>query len=77
VTRAAGSLGEWDLIGMDTSGMLLVQVKTDRLPSPAERRGMEDFPAPDVAVNTIHVWKPLARKPRVLVWHGGEWRDEP
>ena len=61
-------MGEWDLIAIHTSGILLVQVKTDRLPSPAERQGMEDFPAPDVAVKAIHAWKPRARKPRVLVW---------
>lgn len=77
VTRAAGSMGEWDLIDMHASALTLVQAKTDRLPSPAERQVMEEFPAPEVAVKTIHVWKPRARNPRVLVWMQGEWREEP
>lgn len=63
VTRAAGSMGEWDLIGMSATGVVLVQVKTDRLPSPAERQVMQDFPAPPNAVKTIHVWKPRRAAP--------------
>lgn len=60
---------------MNASGLVLVQVKTDRLPSPRERQGMEDFPAPAVAQKIIHVWKPMARKPRVFKRTGVEWQE--
>ena len=37
VTRAAGSLGEWDLIGLSATDVVLVQVKTRDWPGTLER----------------------------------------
>ena len=46
VTRSGASLGEWDLIGFcDFDAAVLVQIKSNRPPRPAERKRMEEFPA--------------------------------
>jgi Holliday junction resolvase len=65
VTRAAGSLGSWDLIGVSASDFILVQVKSNRSPSPAEREALRDFTAPTNCKRLIHVWRDRERLPRV------------
>ena len=65
VTRAAGSMGCWDLVGISATDVVLVQVKSNRPPSPAEREELSMFPCPSNARRLIHVWKDRARWPIV------------
>jgi Holliday junction resolvase len=65
VTRAAGSLGCWDLIGVSATDFILVQVKSNRLPSPAEREALADFAVPTNCKRLIHVWRDRERLPHV------------
>ena len=66
VIRAAGSKGAFDLAGFSPAGILLIQVKCARLPSPAEREVLALFPAPTNARKLIHVYYPRRREPRVV-----------
>ena len=65
VTRAAASKGAFDLIGIQASGIVLVQVKSNRPPSPAERAELAAFPCPVGVRRMIHVWRDNARAPIV------------
>ena len=64
--RAAGSHTEWDFVAIGPCDIVLVQVKTGRLASPAEREAMALFPAPANARRLLHVWYPRQREPRVI-----------
>ncbi len=66
VTRAAGSLGAWDLIGVSATDMILVQVKSNRPPLPAERETLALFRCPANCKRLIHVWHDRERLPRVM-----------
>ena len=65
VTRAAGSFGEFDLVAISRTGILLVQCKSNRPPGPIERACLIEFPAPDNAQRLIHVWHDGQRLPEV------------
>jgi hypothetical protein len=67
VTRAAGSLGAWDLIGVSATDFCLVQVKSNRAPAPAERAALATFPCPNNCKRVLHVWKDRVRFPVVYV----------
>ena len=69
-TKAGGSLGAWDLIAIDRQGVLLVQVKSNRMPGPKERKRLQDFVAPDrpAVRKVIYIWIDHARKPAVWEW---------
>lgn len=62
-TKAGGSLGAFDLVLMNSEEILLIQVKSNRPPGPAEREAMRSFPAPPNAKKLIVVWKDYARDP--------------
>jgi Holliday junction resolvase len=64
-TRAAGSLGAWHLIGVSATDMVLVQVKSNRAPAPAEREALKLFPCPSNCKRLVHVWFDRQRLPRV------------
>lgn len=64
-TRAAGSLGEWDVIGISGSDLVMVQVKTRDWPGTIERRILEEFPAPSNARKLLHRWRDRQRLPDV------------
>ena len=64
-TRAAGSMGCWDFIGVSREGIVLVQVKSGRWPGPKERAELAAFPVPSNAVKVLHRWRKHARKPDV------------
>lgn len=64
-TRAAASLGAWDIIGIGSTHVLLVQVKTNRWPSTAEMGTLKAFPAPTQCRKLIHRWKDRQRMPDV------------
>ena len=65
VTRAAGSKGAWDLVGVSAAGFVLLQVKSNRSPSPAERQALALFPCPPNCRRLIHVWRDRQRLPDV------------
>lgn len=65
VTRAAASLGEFDLIGISSFDIVLLQVKSNRNASPAEREAMRMFAAPSCARKLIHIWHDRQRIPEV------------
>jgi len=65
VTRAGGSLGAWDLIGISATEVVLVQVKTRAWPGSFEMTTMRRFPAPRCCRKIIHRWRRYARQPDV------------
>jgi Holliday junction resolvase len=68
VVRAAGSKGVWDLWGCrpQSPQLLLVQVKTGRMPPAVEIERMVKFPIGSEAQRLLHLWMPMEREP--LVW---------
>ena len=65
VTRAAGSLGAWDLVGIGPTDIVLLQVKSNRQPAPAEREALALFPCPTNCKRLVHVWHDRQRWPVV------------
>jgi len=63
--RSAGSHGEFDVIGIGSHSIVLVQVKKDCWPSPAEREQLALFPVPPNTIKMVHRWDTGARVPRV------------
>ena len=64
-TRAAASLGTWDLIGIGTTDFVLVQVKTRDWPGEVEMEEMREFLAPPNARKLVHRWRDRERLPDV------------
>lgn len=64
-TRAAASLGVWDVIGISATDIVLVQVKTNGWPGAIEWEQMRRFPAPPNARKLVHCWRDRARQPEV------------
>ncbi len=64
-TRAAASLGVWDIVGIGPVDIVLCQVKTGRWPGTVEMEAMRLFPAPPNARKLMHRWMPRARLPDV------------
>lgn len=67
VVRAAGSKGVFDLIGWTETETLLVQVKCDRWPSPAELTLLRDVPTPPGWQKMVHRWDRRKPAPQVRV----------
>jgi len=65
VTRAAGSLGAWDLVGVSATDFVLVQCKSNRAPAPAERETLAGFACPSNCKRLVHVWHDRQRWPEV------------
>jgi len=63
--NAQSSLGEWDAVGISTTDTVLVQVKSNRGPSPAERENLQMFQVPPNCRKLIHVWRDGQREPDV------------
>jgi Holliday junction resolvase len=55
--RAAGSLGPWDFVAMDSLSIVLCQVKSRDWPSQGEIEAMQQWPAPANAKKIIHRWR--------------------
>src|SRR5262249_8366165 len=64
-TRAAGSLGEFDIIGIGGSDVVLCQVKSRDWPGSLERRILEKFPVPPNARKILHRWRDRQRLPEI------------
>lgn len=65
VTRAAGSLGAWDLIGIGSTDVVLCQVKTRDWPGSVEREALERFAVPPNCRKLLHRWIDRQRLPDV------------
>lgn len=63
VTRAAASLGAWDLVGIGSADVVLCQVKTRDWPSAAELEALRAFAAPPNARKLLHRWRDGRRVP--------------
>jgi hypothetical protein len=64
-TRAAASLGEWDIIGIGSTDVVLVQVKTRDWPGSVELEQLKLFPAPPNARKLLHRWRDRQSVPDV------------
>lgn len=65
VTRAAASLGEWDLVGVSSTDVVLVQVKTRDWPGSIEMESLRGFPCPPGCRRLVHRWRDRQRTPDV------------
>ena len=74
-TRAAGSLGEFDIVAIGRHDIRLVQVKSNCFPGPAERETIELVPAPPNAVKELWRWDDHARRPRIQELLNGKWQE--
>jgi len=68
VQKAGGSLGLFDLIalGQDKNHLLLVQVKSNDLPSPKERDKIADFRLKLPCRKQLWIWIDRKKDPRIL-----------
>ena len=64
-TRAAASLGAFDIIGIGSTDVVLVQVKSRDWPGTAEMEALRDFPCPPQCKKLIHRWRDRQRWPDV------------
>ena len=65
VTRAAASLGAWDIIGIGSADVVLVQVKSRDWPSVEEMESLRAFRCPPNCRRLIHRWRDRQRWPDV------------
>lgn len=56
-TRAAASLGAWDVVGIGSADVVLVQVKSRDWPSAVEMEALRNFPCPLNCKKLIHRWR--------------------
>ena len=64
-TRAAASLGAFDIIGIGSKDVVLVQVKTRDWPGAVEMESLREFPVPPNARKLVHRWRDRERLPDV------------
>jgi hypothetical protein len=64
-TRAAASLGVWDVIGIGPTDVVLVQVKTRDWPGSVEMETLRLFRCPPTCKKLVHRWRARARLPDV------------
>jgi Holliday junction resolvase len=67
VVKAGASLGMWDLVCLGTDGVVLIQVKSNRMPPRQEMDVLRAFVAPSYCKKLVHVWRDFAREPDVTV----------
>jgi Holliday junction resolvase len=66
-TRAAASLGVFDVIGIGPSDVVLVQVKTRDWPGSVEMEAIRAFPSPPLSKKLIHRYRNRVRLPDVRI----------
>jgi Holliday junction resolvase-like predicted endonuclease len=64
-TRSAASLGAFDIVGIGSADVVLVQVKTRDWPGAAEIEAMRLLPAPENCRRLVHRWRERQRLPDV------------
>ena len=62
-TRAAASLGAWDIVGIGSTDVVLVQVKTRDWPGSVEMETLRGFVAPANCRKLVHRWRDRQRLP--------------
>lgn len=62
-SRAAGSIGIFDIIAIGASDILLVQVKSNCWPRRAEIEKITNFICPVNCQKVIHRWRDYGRQP--------------
>lgn len=75
-TRAAASLGVFDIIGIGSTDFVAVQVKTRDWPGAVEMEQMRLFPRPSNCRVLIHRWRDRQHTPDVKEVDA-EWRPAP
>lgn len=65
-TRAAGSMGVWDIVAIGAIDIVLVQVKTRDWPGTAEMEVLRAFPAPWNCRKWIHRYRDRVRLPDLM-----------
>lgn len=63
--RSAASLGTWDIIGVSSTDVVLVQVKTRDWPGSVEMETLRAFPVPANVRRLVHRWRDRQRQPDV------------
>lgn len=63
--RMAASKGAFDVIAVSVSDVLLIQVKSNRMPSAFEMETIKAFECPANARKLVHVWQDRKRLPIV------------
>lgn len=66
-TKAAGSLGVWDFIGIGPTDFVVCQVKSNDWPGKMEMETMREFKVPSNCRKLVHRWRDYARVPDVRV----------
>jgi hypothetical protein len=64
-TRAAASLGTFDIIGIGSTDVVLVQVKGRDWPGAVEMEIIKTFPCPSNARKLVHRWRHRCSVPDV------------
>lgn len=64
-TKSGASLGDWDIVGIGSSDIVLLQVKSNAWPRSDEMETMREFLAPPNAKKLIHRWRDRVRMPDV------------
>ena len=64
-TRAAASLGAWDIIGIGSTDIVLCQVETRDWPGAVEMETLKAFPTPANCRKLLHRWRDRQRTPDV------------
>jgi uncharacterized protein with GYD domain len=64
-TRAAASLGAWDIVAIGSQDVILLQVKSRDWPGSAELETLQAFPCPPNCRKLVHRWKDRQRLPDV------------
>ena len=64
-TRAAASLGAFDVIGVSSTDVLLVQVKSNAWPGSVEMKLLKNFAVPPGCRKLVHRWRDRQRLPDV------------
>lgn len=63
--RAGASLGVFDVIGIGSTDIVLVQTKSNAWPGTVEMEALKLFPAPPNARKLVHRWRDHARSPDI------------
>lgn len=64
-TRAAASLGVWDIVGIGPTDIVLVQTKSNSWPDSVEMEQMRLFRCPSNCKKLVHRWKDRIKLPDV------------
>ena len=64
-TRAAASLGVFDIVGIGPTDVVLVQCKTRDWPGSVEMEAIRNFQCPPLCKKIIHRWRDQRRQPDI------------